>query len=193
MIKYNKLRIKYKFEGLAILENLKNNINSLFTINKKIYLFDVDETYQYIPYDLLKHILMTKWDYFNENNQYIIREYILKLIKLYVFIAELLINKIDENKKKDIHKYIKIKEKVQNERKLYNTNLAKKMIEEKREAAAKKLMDKWNKKVIIDTKKLDVYKKNKLNKSVIIEHPEEKKNKINDKFDVYNSLVDEDI
>ena len=191
LIKYNKLRKEYKYEGLVILEKLIDIIKSIFSINKEINLFDINEAYQYIPYDKLKQLLRIKIDFFNDDNQNIIRESTLKLIKLYVFFAEILINKIEEEKKLDYNGYLIQKEKIQRDRKIYNTNLGKKMIEEKRDAEAKRLMEKWNKQIILDTRKIDIYKMPKLKKSLTMENLKEKPKKENDEYNEYNLLVEE--
>ena len=57
---------------LVFLEKLIAIINLILSMNEKLKLFDLDEAYVYIPYDILKQILRTKKEYFNENNQYII-------------------------------------------------------------------------------------------------------------------------
>ena len=185
------MRKEYKYEGLVILEKLIDIIKSIFSINKEINLFDINEAYQYIPYDKLKQLLRIKIDFFNDDNQNIIRESTLKLIKLYVFFTEILINKIEEEKKLDYNGYLMQKEKIQRDRKIYNTNLGKKMIEEKRDAEAKRLMEKWNKQIILDTRKIDIYKMPKLKKSLTMENLKEKPKKENDEYNEYNLLVEE--
>ena len=82
IVKYNKLRVKYKFEGLVLLEKLINNINHIMTINKESKIFDPEDIFHYVSQRILFQILDTKIDYFNNNNQYLIKEYSLKLLKL---------------------------------------------------------------------------------------------------------------
>ena len=143
-------------------------------MNEKLKLFDPDEAYIYIPYDILKQILRTKKEYFNENNQYIIKEYTLKLIKLYEFFCEFILNKNEENKIRYKDKYIKIKDEVQIERKIYNTKIIKKMLNDRREAAARKLMEKWNKKAVLETRKSDLFSKPIFRKNLSMENIKEK-------------------
>ena len=191
LIMYNKLRIQYKYEGLVFLEKLIANINLILSMNEKLKLFDLDEAYIYIPYDILKQILRTKKEYFNENNQYIIKEYTLKLIKLYEFFCEFILNKNEDNKIRYKDKYIKIKDKVQIERKIYNTKIIKKMLNERREAAARKLMEKWNKKAILETRKSDLFSKPIFRKNLSMENIKEKIENV-DEEDEYNLLVEEE-
>ena len=191
LIMYNKLRIQYKYEGLVFLEKLIANINLILSMNEKLKLFDLDEAYIYIPYDILKQILRTKKEYFNENNQYIIKEYTLKLIKLYEFFCEFILNKNEENKIRYKDKYIKIKDKVQIERKIYNTKIIKKMLNERREAAARKLMEKWNKKAVLETRKSDLFSKPIFRKNLSMENIKEKIENV-DEEDEYNLLVEEE-
>ena len=191
LIMYNKLRIQYKYEGLVFLEKLIANINLILSMNEKLKLFDLDEAYVYIPYDILKQILRTKKEYFNENNQYIIKEYTLKLIKLYEFFCEFILNKNEENKIRYKDKYIKIKDEVQIERKIYNTKIIKKMLNERREAAARKLMEKWNKKAVLETRKSDLFSKPIFRKNMSMENIKEKIENV-DEEDEYNLLVEEE-
>ena len=192
LIKYNKLRIQYKYEGLVFLEKLINITNSILSMNEQLKLFDLDEVHIYIPYDILKLILRTKKENFNENNQYIIKEYTLKLIKLYEFICEFILNKNEENKIHYKDKYTKIKDEVQIERKIYNTKIIKKMLDDRREAATKKLMEKWNKKTVLETRKSDLFSKPNFKKNMSMENIKEKIEKVDEEQEEYNLLVEEE-
>ena len=165
-IQYNKLRIKYKIEGLVLLEKLINNVNVILSMNKKFHVFDLNEIYQHVPQSVLSQILVLKIDYFNKDNQSLINDYTLKLLKLYEYFGEILTNRNEQLKNLDYNKYMRVREKVLNERKIYNAQIAKKMIEEKRENTFKKLKQKWDKMVIKDSKKSDIYKKPNHNKSI---------------------------
>ena len=165
-IQYNKLRIKYKIEGLVLLEKLINNVNVILSMNKKFHVFDLNEIYQHVPQSVLSQILVLKIDYFNKDNQSLINDYTLKLLKLYEYFGEILTNRNEQLKNLDYNKYMRVREKVLNERKIYNAQIAKKMIEEKRENTFKKLKQKWDKIVIKDSKKSDIYKKPNHNKSI---------------------------
>ena len=53
------------------------------TINKQFKIFDPEDIFHYVSQRILFQILDTKIDYFNNNTQYLIKEYSLKLLKLY--------------------------------------------------------------------------------------------------------------
>ncbi len=69
--------------------------------------------------------------------------------------------------------YNKIKENIQNERKIYNAQTIKQMVVEKREGTIKELMEKWNKK-IIKKKQEPIIIHKKLNKSLEIKSDRDK-------------------
>ena len=60
------------------------------------------------------------------------------------------------------------------------------MIEEKRDAEAKRLMEKWNKQIILDTRKIDIYKMPKLRGKQKKPKTEEKTINIPDVIDAEN-------
>ena len=172
-IKYNKLRVKYKLEGLVLLEKLISSIKLILSLNKKLKIFSIKDIFHYIPRNILRQILELKVDYFNKDNQYLINEYTLKLLKLLEFFGEFITNKNERRKNMDKQVYNKRKENIQNERKIYNAYTIKQMVVEKREGTIKELMEKWNKKII--KKKQDpliIHKK--LNKSLEIKSDRDK-------------------
>ena len=172
-IKYNKLRVKYKLEGLVLLEKLISSIKLILSLNKKLKIFSIKDIFHYIPRNILRQILELKVDYFNKDNQYLINEYTLKLLKLLEFFGEFIINKNERRKNMDKQVYNKIKENIQNERKIYNAYTIKQMVVEKREGTIKELMEKWNKKII--KKKQDpIIIHKKLNKSLEIKSDRDK-------------------
>ena len=172
-IKYNKLRVKYKLEGLVLLEKLISSIKLILSLNKKLKIFSIKDIFHYIPRNILRQILELKVDYFNKDNQYLINEYTLKLLKLLEFFGEFIINKNERRKNMDRQVYNKIKENIQNERKIYNAYTIKQMVVEKREGTMKELMEKWNKKII--KKKQDpIIIHKKLNKSLEIKSDRDK-------------------
>ena len=172
-IKYNKLRVKYKLEGLVLLEKLISSIKLILSLNKKLKIFSIKDIFHYIPRNILRQILELKIDYFNKDNQYLINEYTLKLLKLLEFFGEFIINKNERRKNMDKQVYNKIKENIQNERKIYNAYTIKQMVVEKREGTIKELMEKWNKKII--KKKQDpIIIHKKLNKSLEIKSDRDK-------------------
>ena len=166
-IKYNKLRVKYKLEGLVLLEKLISSIKLILSLNKKLKIFSIKDIFHYIPRNILRQILELKVDYFNKDNQYLINEYTLKLLKLLEFFGEFITNKNERRKNMDKQVYNKIKENIQNERKIYNAYTIKQMVVEKREGTIKELMEKWNKK-IIKKKQEPIIIRKKLNKSLEI-------------------------
>ena len=172
-IKYNKLRVKYKLEGLVLLEKLISSIKLILSLNKKLKIFSIKDIFHYIPRNILRQILELKVDYFNKDNQYLINEYTLKLLKLLEFFGEFITNKNERRKNMDKQVYNKIKENIQNERKIYNAQTIKQMVVEKREGTIKELMEKWNKKII--KKKQDpIIIHKKLNKSLEIKSDRDK-------------------
>ena len=172
-IKYNKLRVKYKLEGLVLLEKLISSIKLILSLNKKLKIFSIKDIFHYIPRNILRQILELKVDYFNKDNQYLINEYTLKLLKLLEFFGEFIINKNERRKNMDKQVYNKIKENIQNERKIYNAYTIKQMVVEKREGTIKELMEKWNKKII--KKKQDpIIIHKKFNKSLEIKSDRDK-------------------
>lgn len=172
-IKYNKLRVKYKLEGLVLLEKLISSIKLILSLNKKLKIFSIKDIFHYIPRNILRQILELKVDYFNKDNQYLINEYTLKLLKLLEFFGEFITNKNERKKNMDKQVYNKIKENIQNERKIYNAQTIKQMVIEKREGTIKELMEKWNKK-IIKKKQEPIIIHKKLNKSLEIKSDRDK-------------------
>ena len=172
-IKYNKLRVKYKLEGLVLLEKLISSIKLILSLNKKLKIFSIKDIFHYIPRNILRQILELKVDYFNKDNQYLINEYTLKLLKLLEFFGEFITNKNERRKNMDKQVYNKIKENIQNERKIYNAQTIKQMVIEKREGTIKELMEKWNKK-IIKKKQEPIIIRKKLNKSLEIKSDRDK-------------------
>ena len=156
IIKYNVLRAKYKLDGLVLLEKLINNVNKIILINKDAKIFNLNDIYHYIPEFILSRILNMKANDFNKKNQFLIGEYSLKLIKLYEFFAESIMNKNKQNKNIDTEQYNKEREKIINERKIYNSKILKEMKKNKRNSSVKELLEKWNKKTVISTRKSDM-------------------------------------
>ena len=156
LVKYNKLRAIYKFGGLVLLEKLINNVNEIILINNDSKIFNLNDIYHYVPESVLVEILKTTTKDFNQKNQFLIKEYTLKLIKLYEFFAEYIMNKNRESKKRDIIIYNKYREKVINERKIINSKILKSMSEQKRNSSIKELLEKWNKRTVKNKRKSDI-------------------------------------
>ena len=188
-VRYNKLRAKYKYEGLVLLEQLINIINLILSTNEKIKLLDIHEVYIYVSQDILKEILTTRRDYFNDNNKNLIKEYTLKLLKIYELFIQIIVDKDNDSKNLNKDQYNKLKEQIQIERKIENTTIIKNLLDERNEAAAKKLNEKWNKKTISERRKLGLFSKPILKKSVSTEIIKEKKQKDNEEADDLNLLL----
>ena len=190
-VNYNHLIIKYKYPLLLFLEKLIHNFNTMIESNDFDLVFNKEECNRYLPYDLFYEILRTKKESFNDKNQYLIIEYSLKLIKLYEYMGEYILRKSLQLKKSNEKLYKKYVDEIQNERKIYNARRIRKLIENKREEAAKKLIEKWEKKPIINSRKLDLdekpfYLEKNLNKELL----KEKKKKENvDEFEKYKILM----
>lgn len=192
MVKYNKLRIKYKYAGLLLLEKLINNIKVILSMNENSNIFNKDDINHYFPYGLLNQIIQIKRDYFNEDNQYLIREYTIKLLKLYEFFGKFIMNKNEISKINEPKLYMKIRDKVITQRKISNSKNIRKIVEEKNEVSSKKLLEKWNKKIILETRKIDKFSSHDIiNKSIILKNKDEKNENKNDEFENYNLLVND--
>lgn len=192
IVKYNKLRVKYKFEGLVLLEKLINNINHIMTINKESKIFDPEDIFHYVSQRILFQILDSKIDYFNNNNQYLIKEYTLKLLKLYEFFAEFIMNKNIERKKLNSEIYNKERDKVINERKVYNAKVIKKMFIEKRDNSIKELLEKWNKKTVRNSRNTDIEINNNLDKNEVNQNIKENNKNADDEFGENNLFYEEE-
>ena len=192
MVKYNKLRIKYKYAGLLLLEKLINNIKVILSMNENSNIFNKDDINHYFPYGLLNQIIQIKRNYFNEDNQYLIREYTIKLLKLYEFFGKFIMNKNEISKINEPKLYMKIRDKVITQRKISNSKNIRKIVEEKNEVSSKKLLEKWNKKIILETRKIDKFSSHDIiNKSIILKNKDEKNENKNDEFENYNLLVND--
>ena len=131
-------------------------MNNILETNKKIKIFPEKDIYHYIPEGILRQILSIKVEDFTKENQYIINDYILQLLKLYEYFGEFITNKIDKLKNVDNYVYSKAKEEILNDRKIHNAKFSKKMMNEKRKDTLKELKEKWNKKIIRDSKKYEI-------------------------------------
>ena len=137
--------------------------------NEKIKLLDIHEVYTYVSHDILKEILTTRREYFNDNNKNLIKEYTLKLLKIYELFIQIIVDKDNDSKNLNKDQYNKLKEQIQIERKIENTTIIKNLLDERNEAAAKKLKEKWNKKTVLERRKLGLFSKPILKKSMSTE------------------------
>ena len=192
-VNYNNLIIEYKFPGLLFLEKLIYNFNIMMASEDFKSVFSVEDCNKYLPYDLFLEILRTKKESIDEKNQYLIIDYTLKLIKLYEYIGEYILRKTQLYRKNNEVLYKKFTEEIQNERKIDNARKIRKLIDNKREAAAKKLIEKWEKKPIINRRKVDSGEKpfyliRNLNKELL---KEKKKKEIKDEYENYKLLIND--
>ena len=112
----------------------------------------------------------------------------------------MIVNKNAESKKMHGMNYIRLRNKVQKERNMHNNYITKKMLTDRREAEAKKLMEKWNRKTVLETRKSDLESKPKSKKKIIdgiIKKKKEKDinkkiGKENDEWAEYNSIIEEE-
>ena len=194
VIKYNKLRISNKFEGLVLLEKLINNISYILSMDKTLNIYDLDEVYNYIPRENLVQLLRTKKENFNNNNQYLIEVFILQLLKLYTYFCEIITKIGKENKKIYGEKYYYLRERVIMERKLNNAKVIKKMIEDRRDIEINRLNEKWKRQVYSQNRKSDIDIQPNVKVKIIDKTIQKKKQKIkqteNDEFNKYNEIFD---
>ena len=141
---YLKLRKQYKYPGLLLLEIFINIIKNFISIKYEDY--DINRIYGIISELKLNRILDLNKDSFDEDNKYVINDYILKLIRIYDDICECVQNKhklyiSNNNYKIFINKK---REELINKRKIENNREMKILLEEKRQKNIKKIIDKWN-------------------------------------------------
>ena len=192
-VNYNNLIIEYKFPGLLFLEKLIYNFNIMMASDDFKSIFSIEDCNKYLPYDLFLEILRTKKENFDDKNQYLIIDYTLKLIKLYEYIGEYILRKTQLYRKNNEAQYKKFTEEIQNERKIDNARKIRKLIDNKREAAAKKLIEKWEKKPIINRRKVDTGEKpfyliRNLSQQLL---KQKKKKEITDEYENYKLLIND--
>ena len=192
-VNYNNLIIEYKFPGLLFLEKLIYNFNIMMQSDDFKSIFSVEDCNKYLPYDLFLEILRTKKEYIDDKNQYLIIDYTLKLIKLYEYIGEYILRKTQLYRKNNEALYKKFTEEIQNERKIDNARKIRKLIDNKREAAAKKLIEKWEKKPIINRRKVDsgekpFYLVRNLSQQLL---KEKRKKEVTDEYENYKLLIND--
>lgn len=191
-INYNNLIHKYKYPGLMLLEKLMNYFNYNLPKEEARKIFNAEKGNNYLPFEVLFRILKTKLDFFNDKNQYLIIEYILHLIKLYEYLCECFMRNDKQYRSLFEAQYKKINENIQNERKIHNARLIRKLIDERRENNSKKLIEKWQKKPNLMGRKLDLdikpfYLERNLSQEYI---RKKKKGGGKDKYENYKNLLD---
>ena len=191
-INYNNIIHKYKYPGLMLLEKLMNYFNYNLPKEESRKIFNAAKGNNYLPFDILFRILKTKIDYFNDKNQYLIIEYTLHLIKLYEYLCEYFMRNDNQYRSLFETQYKKYNESIQNEKKIYNARLIRKLIDERREINSKKLIEKWKKKPNVMGRKLDLdIKPFYLERNLSQEYIRKKKKKDGvDKYETYKNLLD---
>ena len=132
-VNYSKLIQSYKYPFLLFLERLIDIMNSTLSSNDFKIVFKMEDCYKYIPLEKLNEILMIKKEFFNDKNQHLIMNYALQLIKLYEYIGDSFMRKNQFYISNNEELYKKNHELVQNERKIYNARIIKKLIYDKRQ------------------------------------------------------------
>ena len=191
-INYNNLIHKYKYPGLMLLEKLMNYFNYNLPKEEARKVFNDAKGNNYLPFDILFKILRTQLDFFNDKNQYLIIDYILHLIKLYEYLYQYFMRNDKMYRSMFETQYKKYNESIQNEKKIYNARLIRKLIDERRENNSKKLIEKWNKKPNVMGRKLDLdIKPFYLERNLSQEHIRtKKKNGEVDKYENFKNLLD---
>ena len=191
-INYNNLIHKYKYPGLMLLEKLMNYFNYNLPKEEAKKIFNAAKGNNYLPFDILFKILRTQLDYFNDKNQYLIIDYILHLIKLYEYLCQYFMRNDKMYRSMFETQYKKYNETIQNEKKIYNARLIRKLIDERRENNSKKLIEKWEKKPNVMGRKLDLdvkpfYLERNLSQEYI--RTKKKKGEV-DKYEHFKNLLD---
>ena len=155
MINYIKILEGYKYYGVLLLEKLISIVKSF--IDLKYGDYTLSRCYMFIDQMEFNNILKLNKKSFNEMNKYKVYDYILQLLKLYFDIVEYVkrMQKVYESDENNIQFMKKRREEVQTMRKIANAKEIRELLEEKRERAIEKIIEKWNKPVNRTRKKID--------------------------------------
>ena len=155
MINYIKILEGYKYYGVLLLEKLISIVKSF--IDLKYGDYTLSRCYMFIDQMEFNNILKLNKKSFNEMNKYKVYDYILQLLKLYFDIVEYVkrMQKVYESDENNIQFMKKRREEVQTMRKIANAKEIRELLEEKRERAIDKIIEKWNKPVNRTRKKID--------------------------------------
>ena len=155
MINYIKILEGYKYYGVLLLEKLISIVKSF--IDLKYGDYTLSRCYMFIDQMEFNNILKLNKKSFNEMNKYEVYDYILQLLKLYFDIVEYVkrMQKVYESDENNIQFMKKRREEVQTMRKIANAKEIRELLEEKRERAIEKIIEKWNKPVNRTRKKID--------------------------------------
>ena len=101
-------------------------------------------------------------------------------------------NKNIERKKLNSEIYNKERDKVINERKVYNAKVIKKMFIEKRDNSIKELLEKWNKKTVRNSRNTDIEINHNLDKNEVNQNIKENIKNTDDEFGENNLFYEEE-
>jgi hypothetical protein len=171
MINYLKILKEYPHHGVLLLEKLISIIKGFLSFKYGDY--NIERCYNLVGMVNLDLILKMNKKSFNDNNKFMVYDYILKLVKIYDDICQYVKNKqkLYESNKLSREFMRKKREEVQTLRKISNAREIRQLLEEKRVRNIELILDKWkrpmNKKMRKINDKYDShFNKNKRNKSV---------------------------
>ena len=171
MINYLKKLKEYPHHGVLLLEKLISIIKGFLSFKYGDY--NIERCYNLVGMVNLDLILKMNKKSFNDDNKFMVYDYILKLVKIYDDICQYVKNKqkLYESNKLSREFMRKKREEVQTLRKISNAREIRQLLEEKRVRNIELILDKWkrpmNKKMRKINDKYDShFNKNKRNKSV---------------------------
>ena len=188
-ISYYNMLENYEYKGLFFLEKLLYIIKDFFNLNYADY--GINVAYRLVGKNTFNKLLDINKKNINKVNKDLINEYILDLLKIYENICEYIIYKDKKYNSDDSNKYIihQKKEEINLQRKINNTNIIKKLSEEKRINGIERIAKRNNNPKIIYKFNYDdnIVLKNMLKKLKKLE--EKGKNKNNSLEKEYNFYV----
>ena len=171
MINYLKILKEYPHHGVLLLEKLISIIKGFLSFKYGDY--NIERCYNLVGMVNLDLILKMNKKSFNDDNKFMVYDYILKLVKIYDDICQYVKNKqkLYESNKLSREFMRKKREEVQTLRKISNAREIRQLLEDKRVRNIELILDKWkrpiNKKLRKINDKYDShFNKNKRNKSV---------------------------
>jgi len=178
MINYLKILKKYPHHGVLLLEKLISIIKGFLSFKYEDY--NIERCYNLIGMVNLDLILKMNKKYFNENNKFMVYDYILKLLKIYDDICQYVKNKqkLYESNKYNKEFMRKKKEEVKTLKKINNAREIRQLLEDKRERNIELILDKWKKPINKQLRKVnDKFDshKNKIKRNKSVEEIEEQR------------------
>ena len=171
MINYLKILNEYPHHGVLLLEKLISIVKGFLAFKYGDY--NIERCYSLIGMVNLDLILKMNKKSFNDNNKFMVYDYILKLVKIYDDICQYVKNKqqLYESNKYSKEFMRKKREEVQTLRKISNAREIRQLLEDKRERNIGLILDKWKKPINKQLRKVNDrfdsrFNKNKRNKSV---------------------------